>query len=107
MGLFTRKEDWYASPVNALKLAELFKDPVLKEALTVLLNEQAVRASNIVTVPVPETGALAEYTLQNQAYTAGYLKCLQDFESLATTPTERKLPEPKLPWAHMKHPEQE
>lgn len=100
MPVFPSKDEWFSNPENAIKLAALLKQPELIQALLVLQSEGAKVAAGLVTVPVPDTGALAEYTLQRQACTAGYFTALHDLEALSHQPSPRERPMPQKGWEH-------
>lgn len=105
MPVFPSKAEWYSNPQNAQELAELLQNPVLKQALLVLQSEQAKTARSLVTVPVADTGALSEYTLQRQAHTAGFFDCLHALEDLSRQPTPHQPPKPQKPWGHLANPQ--
>lgn len=96
--------DWYRDDSRRAELEKaLASNPIFQEAISVLKDEGVKIASKVVAVAIPEPGALAEYTLQRQAYTAGYFGFLEDLLKLTRPQPKRKPDSPVEPWGHIKN----
>lgn len=101
--MLASRADWYRDDSRRAELEKaLASNPIFQEAISVLKDEGVKIASKVVTVAVPEPGALAEYTLQRQAYTAGYFGFLEDLIKLTRPQPVRKAESPTESWEHIK-----
>ncbi len=88
------KEDWYATPANAQRLAELLKDPVMSAALAVLRDEGVPSTDPRMSGVGVEQGAMIH------AFLSGFNRFPARLAQLVRP--ERTTPPAEVPWGHLR-----